>query len=256
MTAGMEIVREVEICATRETVFRYFTDSERFARWWGAGSKVEPRVGGAVYIRYPDGTIASGAIQEIVKPERVVFTYGYEGEGKPIPPGGSKVIVTLAETPRGTMVTLRHVGLPSEEVKREHVQGWRYQMSLFSKVVSAEAHAGASAMCDKWFAAWNEADAAKRRELLEACATPEVTFADDYGMLRGYEDLMGQITAVHHFMPGMSVHRAGEAMQCQGNAIVRWEMRDAQGNVKGKGMNTVMFAPDGRMARVVGFWGA
>ena len=34
--------RTVTIAARRETVFRYFTDSERFAAWWGAGSTIEP----------------------------------------------------------------------------------------------------------------------------------------------------------------------------------------------------------------------
>ena len=28
--------RDLTIRARRETVFRYFTDSERFAKWWGA----------------------------------------------------------------------------------------------------------------------------------------------------------------------------------------------------------------------------
>ena len=35
-----EIVRTVVICAPREAVYRYFTDSERFARWWGTGSRI------------------------------------------------------------------------------------------------------------------------------------------------------------------------------------------------------------------------
>ena len=47
--------REITIGAPRETVFAYFTDSERFARWWGAGSRIDPRPGGEVEIRYPNG---------------------------------------------------------------------------------------------------------------------------------------------------------------------------------------------------------
>ena len=34
--------RTVTIAARRETVFRNFTDSERFAAWWGQGSRIEP----------------------------------------------------------------------------------------------------------------------------------------------------------------------------------------------------------------------
>ncbi len=35
--------RSVLICATRRTVFSYFTDNRRFADWWGEGSSIEPR---------------------------------------------------------------------------------------------------------------------------------------------------------------------------------------------------------------------
>ena len=52
--------REVLSRAPRKLVFRYFTDSERFARWWGAGSTIAGRAGGAFKIVYPDGSTASG----------------------------------------------------------------------------------------------------------------------------------------------------------------------------------------------------
>lgn len=67
--------RAIDICARRATVFRFFTDPERFARWWGAGSTIEPVIGGRVVIRYPDGSTASGTLQAIVPDERA-FTYG------------------------------------------------------------------------------------------------------------------------------------------------------------------------------------
>jgi hypothetical protein len=38
-----QLDRTVEIQASRETVFRFFTDSVRWAKWWGAGSRIEAR---------------------------------------------------------------------------------------------------------------------------------------------------------------------------------------------------------------------
>jgi len=256
MTSIPDVVRNVEICAPRETVFRYFTDPARFAAWWGEGSTVDPRPGGALSIRYPNGQKASGTFREIVAPQRVVFTFGNEGPDAPIPPGGSTVIVTLEETPRGTRLTLRHTDFPNVEIAQHFVQGWRYQLSIFSKIVAAEQHAGAAAIADAWFGAWNETDGARRRELLASCATPDVSFCDEYGVLSGYEDLDGQIAATKIYMPGLTLVRVGEPVRSHGNALVRWEMRGAEGQVKGKGVNAVTFAPDGRLARVVGFWGA
>ncbi len=239
-----------------KTVFRYFTDPARFAAWWGDGSTVDPRPGGAIDIRYPNGQRASGVFREIVPPRRVVFTFGNEGPDAPVPPGGSTVTVTLEETPRGTLLTLRHADLPSAEVARHFVQGWRYQLSVFSRVATAEAHAGASAAADRWFAAWNEADAARRRDRLAACCTDDVTFCDDYGVLAGHDDLDAQIGATKLYMPGMTIVRSGDAALSHGRALVRWEARDAGGAPIGRGVNLFTFAPDGRIADVVGFWGA
>ncbi len=37
--------RSILIQADADTVFSFFTDSARWAVWWGAGSTIEPRVG-------------------------------------------------------------------------------------------------------------------------------------------------------------------------------------------------------------------
>lgn len=44
--------RTIVIRASRETVFRFFTDAARWAAWWGAGSTVGARPGERVLIRY------------------------------------------------------------------------------------------------------------------------------------------------------------------------------------------------------------
>jgi uncharacterized protein YndB with AHSA1/START domain len=249
-----EIVRTIDIRAPRDVVFRYFTDSGRFARWWGQGSTVDPKPGGVVRIVNPGGVVAAGTFREIAPPERVVFTYGYEGNAHGIAPGTTTVTVTLEAIPEGTRVTLRHAGLPTEEAILEHTQGWRYQLSLFSKTVAAEHFAGAAAVADQWFAAWAETDPAKRRALIEACAAPDISFHDPFSALHGYDDLNAQIAAAQRFMPGMRAARAGEPVVSHGEALVRWEIRDPEGAVKGRGANAVSFAPDGRLRRVTGFW--
>jgi len=251
---GLDFVldRTVTIAARRETVFRYFTDSERFAAWWGAGSRIEPVSRGAVYIRFPNAIVAGGEVVEIVPPERIVFSYGFES-GQPIAIGASRVTITLEESSHGTLVRLRHE-LPTASARDEHVQGWRYQLAVFANVVAKEAHAGASALADRFFACWGEPDAAKRRSELAAVAAAELAFRDPYSCTSGIDDLNAHIAASQQFMPGVVLARQGEARGCQGTALVDWVVKGPDGNDRAKGTNVFELTHDGRIARVTGFW--
>ncbi len=252
---GLDFVldRSVLIVARRDTVFRYFTDSERFAAWWGQGSTIDPRPGGAVYIRHPNAIVAGGKVAEIVPPERIVFSYGFES-GQPIPLGASRVTITLEETAAGTLLQLHHE-LPSAAVRDEHVQGWRYQLALFANVVAREQHAGTDALVDRYFACWAEPDAHKRRAELAAVAREDLSFHDPYSCTSGIDDLNAHIAASQRFMPGVVLARRGDPRQCQGLALVDWVVQGPDGSERAKGTNAFELAPDGRIARATGFWG-
>jgi uncharacterized protein YndB with AHSA1/START domain len=245
--------RTVTIAARRETVFRYFADEERFAAWWGKGSRIEPRPGGAVHIRFPNDVVAGGEVVEVVPVERVVFTYGF-ASGRPMPIGASRVTVTLEETAGGTLVRLRHE-LPTAEARDEHVQGWRYQLSVLANVVARETHAGVSALADRFFALWGEADAARRRAALGEIAVEALSFRDPHSCTEGLDDLVAHVGAAQRFMPGVVLERQGEARQCQGTALVDWVVKGPDGAPRAKGTSVFDLAPDGRIARVTGLWG-
>jgi uncharacterized protein YndB with AHSA1/START domain len=247
--------RTVFIAARRETVFRFFTDSSRFAAWWGEGSRIEPRKGGAVHIRYPNGVVATGEVVEL-EPDRLIsFTYGYEGEGKPVAPGGSLVTITLDSEARGTRLVLRHE-LPSAAARDAHVQGWRYQLAVFGNVVTNEQHAGLEARVDAFFTAWAEAEGDARRAALRAVAVEELTFRDRFSCTAGIDDLADHIGAAQVHMPGLRLERDGAVRHCQGTAVVDWRAVGPDGTLRGRGVNVLELAPDGRLAAVTGFWSA
>ena len=245
--------RIVLIRAPRATVFRYFTDSTRFAAWWGPGSTIDARPGGAVRIVYPTNVHASGEVVEVKPPERIVFTYGYEDPAKPFPPGGSRVTIDLEEHAKGTLLHFRH-DLPSAESRDEHVQGWRYQLALFANVVGRETSEGLAARVDALLAAWSEPDEARRRAALLDVAVPELSFGDLYSCTSGIDDLVAHLAAAQFHMPGLRLEREGDVRHCQGVALADWIVRDAGGAAKGRGTNVFELTPDGRFARVVGFW--
>lgn len=248
------VERTILILAEPRTVFRYFTDPERFAAWWGAGSTIEGRVGGKLLIRYPNGETASGEVLEIVPDTFVAFTYGYDAPGKPIPPGGSRVTVALEGRRGGTLVTLRHE-VSDVKTRDAHVAGWRHQMAVFSTVVAKEQHRGLADVLDRYFAAWNERTPEGVRAALEDSVAEDVEYRDAFGALFDREELAAHLALVPVHMPGLTLRRAGEPRQCQGWGLVDWVAEGADGVAKAKGTNVFTLAPDGRLARVTGLWG-
>lgn len=245
--------RTVVIRAPRPLVFRYFTDSERFAKWWGAGSHIEGRVGGAVRIVYPNGVVARGEVTRLEPDRLVAFTYGYEDAQKPIPVGGSLVTVTLQDHRDGTQLALRH-DFGTAVARDQHVPGWRFQLAVFANVATDEAQAGVERQVDTWFAAWNEGDAGQRDALLAGCASDDVRMQDRWSCVTGRDELAQHIAMCLLHAPGTTMRRRGAPRHCQGTALVDWAATDAQGNPRGQGTNVVMLAADGRIAGVVGFW--
>lgn len=245
--------RTIVIRARRDLVFSFFTDSSRWASWWGQGSTVDPKPGGRVYIRHPNGIEASGQMVELVRPERVVFTYGFES-GKPMPPGASLVTIRLDVHDQGTYLQLTHEF--AEAMPRdEHVQGWRFQLSLFTNVVLNILGAGANDKVDTWFRAWAEPNEKTRMTSLSSIATDDVRFGDRFSWLQGLNDLSPHITAAQRFMPGMRIERRGDVRQCLGTLLTDWVALGADGKEQGKGTNVFTLDADGKIQSVTGFWG-
>jgi uncharacterized protein YndB with AHSA1/START domain len=98
-SAQEKIEQELTITRTldapRELVFKMWTDPKCVAAWWGPKGFTNPvceldvRPGGAILIhmRAPDGKVypMTGVYQEIVAPERIVFTStALDEEGHPL----------------------------------------------------------------------------------------------------------------------------------------------------------------------------
>lgn len=91
MTEGTEtltVEREVRVEARPETVFEFLTDAEKMTRWMGQTAELDARPGGAFRVDINGRWVASGRFVEVVRPSRVVFTWGWES-GSAIAPGSS-----------------------------------------------------------------------------------------------------------------------------------------------------------------------
>src|SRR5204862_7593525 len=136
----------------------------RWAKWWGAGSTIQAKPGGDVYIKHPGGIESSGKVVEVDAPKRFVFTYGFNS-GDPIPPGSSRVTITLHATPRGTRLVVNQ-DFPDEKARDAHIQGWRFQLSLFANVVADEVNINAPRYVDLWFSAWADPSVVARQHIM------------------------------------------------------------------------------------------
>jgi uncharacterized protein YndB with AHSA1/START domain len=136
-TEATIIEREVRVAATPETVFSYFTDPKKYVKWKGTHAELDPRPGGVFRVEFETKDVARGEFVDIEPYSRIVFTWGWEGEGHPIPPGSSTVEVTLQPDGEGTVVRLVHRGLPESAVPR-HAEGWDLFLPRLVGVVAAD----------------------------------------------------------------------------------------------------------------------
>ena len=132
--------------APRERVFDAWLDPAQIAKWIGPRNiraetmELSPKPGGRYRIHMrgtdgSDGPIVSGIYREIVRPERLVFTWAWETEharGMP----GEETIITLIFRERGskTEMTLRHEGFAAKESRDSHDKGWN---GSFDKLAEA-----------------------------------------------------------------------------------------------------------------------
>ncbi len=115
----------VRLDAPPGEVFKFLTDAERYVKWQGVKAELDPRPGGVYRVWMDTDTVARGEYIEVEPPHRVVFTWGWEGDER-VPPGSSTVELTLAADGDGTILSLRHTGLPDGQAMAMHEEGWRF----------------------------------------------------------------------------------------------------------------------------------
>src|SRR5262249_52367726 len=111
---------EIRIDASPETVFALLTDPAHMKTWFAELVEADARPGGLFRISGPAGVSIEGTYVEIIPNRKVVFTWGgVEG----LKPGQSTVEFLLKPDGGGTLVRLRHYGLPAPTIE-SHRRGW------------------------------------------------------------------------------------------------------------------------------------
>jgi uncharacterized protein YndB with AHSA1/START domain len=127
------IDKQVAIAASRETVFEFLVDPEKMRQWMGEEVKLDPQPGGIYRTDLNGRNIARGEFLEVEPPSRVLISFGWEGEGASVPAGSTRVEFTLTEDGDHTLLRLRHLDLPTEEVE-SHTDGWMHYLTRLTAV--------------------------------------------------------------------------------------------------------------------------
>ena len=111
---------EIHIDASPDTVFGLLTDPAHMKIWFAELVEADARPGGLFRVSGPAGVSIEGTYLEIIPNRKVVFTWGgVEG----LKPGQSTVEFLLEPDGAGTLVRLRHYGLPPSTIE-SHRRGW------------------------------------------------------------------------------------------------------------------------------------
>ena len=122
-----ELVREIMIDAKPETIWPFLTDPERHVEWQGSVADIDPRPGGIYRVLVGGRHQSAGEYLEVVPMEKVVFTFGWEQDDHPIPPGSTTIEISLHPEGDKTRVRLVHRGLPDDAVS-DHGHGWAHYL--------------------------------------------------------------------------------------------------------------------------------
>ncbi|MFQ6115665.1 MAG: SRPBCC domain-containing protein [bacterium] len=129
--------------ARREKVFKAWTEPIELKKWWGVAddwstpiTEVDLRVGGKYRLgmQPPEKDapyIVGGTYREVQPPERLVYTWCWEGGEME----ETLVTVLFHDSGDSTEVELGHEYLPDEKTRDDHKDGWEGCLSRLAKIL-------------------------------------------------------------------------------------------------------------------------
>ena len=119
-----ELTREVRVKADPSTIYALLIEPGKQS-WLGTDAEFDARPGGVYKIQVGGDHPALGEFVEVVPDEKIVFTFGWNEPGHPIPAGSTNDAITLIPEGDETLVRLVHSGLPDDAIS-DHEQGWQH----------------------------------------------------------------------------------------------------------------------------------
>ena len=113
----------------------------------------------------------------------------------------------------------------------------------------------ASEVVAAYGAAWNEPDEGARRKLLEQAWADDAVYCDPTATVAGRDALITHIAGFQQMLPGARIEMTSGVDEHDGWLRFAWSMIDASGATATEGFDVGEIGPDGRLQRIVGFFG-
>lgn len=118
------VIHELVLPVAPEEAFEMFVDPARLVRWLGLSAELDPKPGGLFRFEVMPGQYCEGRYLSIERPNRITLTWGWTDPNMGVPPGSSRVDITLTPTnDNGTRLRLTHTGLTAG-ARALHDDGW------------------------------------------------------------------------------------------------------------------------------------
>ena len=104
-------------------------------------------------------------------------------------------------------------------------------------------------------AAWNETDPSERRRLLEVSLADDAVLVEPRGSFTGREAIVARIAGFQERFPGARVEITSGVDEHHGLLRYAWSITSADGATLLEGIDVAERASDGRLQRVVMFFG-
>jgi hypothetical protein len=108
---------------------------------------------------------------------------------------------------------------------------------------------------EKYDQAWNASEADKRRRLLEGALADDCEMLEPRGRFVGREAILERITGFSERFPGATVNITTNIDEHNGIARYGWKITDREGGPLLEGIDVVERSGDGRLGRVLMFFG-
>jgi hypothetical protein len=110
-------------------------------------------------------------------------------------------------------------------------------------------------LVDRYCEAWNEPDSTKRKQILREIWAENATYTDPRADLSGLEQLVTHIGKILAGRPGAKIIRTSTVDSHHGLARFAWRVVQADGTLLPEGIDFAEVSSDGKLLRIVGFFG-